>query len=34
MPELKWVWGYPFALFVMTAIDIVLFRRFRKAKWL
>ena len=34
MPELKWVWGYPFALFVMTAIDIVLFRRFRKANWL
>ncbi|MNC91662.1 Magnesium transport protein CorA [compost metagenome] len=34
MPELKWVWGYPFSLFLMVAIDVVLFRRFRKAGWL
>ena len=34
MPELKWVWGYPFSLFLMVAIDIVLFARFRKARWL
>lgn len=34
MPELKWKWGYPFALFAMAAIDLYLFFRFRKAKWL
>jgi len=34
MPELKWVWGYPFAVFLMVAIDAVLFLRFRKAGWL
>ena len=34
MPELKWVWGYPFAVFLMVAIDAVLFMRFRKARWL
>ena len=34
MPELKWAWGYPFALFLMVAIDAVLFLRFRKAGWL
>ena len=34
MPELKWKWGYPVTLGVMIAIDIYLFVRFRKAKWL
>ena len=34
MPELEWVWGYPFALVVMVAVDAVLFWRFRKAGWL
>jgi magnesium transporter len=34
MPELKWKWGYPVTLGVMTVIDIYLFFRFRKAKWL
>jgi magnesium transporter len=34
MPELKWLWGYPFALILMVAIDTVLFLRFRKAGWL
>ena len=34
MPELKWVWGYPFAVSLMVVIDTVLFVRFRKAKWL
>ena len=34
MPELKWVWGYPFALGLMVGIDLYLFYRFRKAKWL
>ncbi len=34
MPELQWAWGYPFALFLMVAIDVVLFMRLRKARWL
>ena len=34
MPELKWVWGYPAALFLMGAIDVALWLRFRKAGWL
>ena len=34
MPELKWVWGYPFSVGLMVAIDAYLFYRFRKAKWL
>jgi magnesium transporter len=33
MPELKWMWGYPFALGVMVVIDAYLFYRFRRAKW-
>ncbi len=34
MPELKWVWGYPLALGSMIVIDVYLFYRFRKARWL
>jgi magnesium transporter len=34
MPELKWVWGYPFALFLMFGIDAVLFFKFRKIGWI
>ena len=34
MPELDWVWGYPFAVALMVGIDVYLFARFRKAKWL
>jgi len=34
MPELKWVWGYPVSIALMVGIDIYLFYRFRKAKWL
>ena len=34
MPELKWVWGYPFAIVLMVAIDVWLFYLFRKSKWL
>jgi len=34
MPELKWLWGYPFAVSLMVVIDVVLFFRFRKAGWL
>jgi magnesium transporter len=34
MPELKWIWGYPFAVGVMVVLDVILFLRFRKAGWL
>jgi magnesium transporter len=34
MPELQWIWGYPFALGLMVGIDGYLFYRFRRAKWL
>jgi len=34
MPELRWAHGYPVTLIIMTLIDIFLFYRFRKAKWL
>src|SRR4051812_12554490 len=34
MPELKWLWGYPFALSLMFVIDVYLWFRFRKAGWL
>lgn len=34
MPELNWIFGYPLAIAAMTAIDAVLFFKFRKAGWL
>ena len=34
MPELKWTYGYPLTLAIMAAIDMVLWRRFKKAGWL
>jgi magnesium transporter len=34
MPELSWLYGYPLALVIMVVIDVYLFYRFRKAKWL
>ncbi|HEY7717026.1 MAG TPA: magnesium/cobalt transporter CorA [Candidatus Binatia bacterium] len=34
MPELNWFLGYPLALLLMAAVDIYLFYRFRKARWL
>jgi magnesium transporter len=34
MPELKWIWGYPLSVALMVAIDVYLFVRFRKARWL
>ena len=34
MPELKWAFGYPFAIAIMVAVDAWLFWRFRKAGWL
>ena len=34
MPELQWAFGYPLAVSLMVGIDVYLFFRFRKAKWL
>jgi magnesium transporter len=34
MPELRWGLGYPVTLLIMAAIDVYLFRRFRKTGWL
>ncbi|HTL25041.1 MAG TPA: magnesium/cobalt transporter CorA [Burkholderiales bacterium] len=34
MPELKWEFGYPFAVWVMVLVDVVLYWRFRRAGWL
>jgi magnesium transporter len=34
IPELKWVYGYPFALSLMAGIDAYLVYLFKKAKWL
>jgi magnesium transporter len=34
MPELDWAFGYPLAIGIMATIDIYLFYRFRKSKWL
>ena len=34
MPELDWVLGYPVTVAAMAAINIFLYRRFRKAGWL
>lgn len=34
MPEIEWIHGYPVALISMALIDLYLFARFRKAKWL
>lgn len=34
MPELKWHYGYPLSMLVMTAVDVYLYFRFKRAKWL
>ena len=34
MPELKWEFGYPFAVWLMVILDAILFWRFRRAGWL
>lgn len=34
MPELHWVWGYPFALGLMLAIAVVLYALFRRNDWM
>lgn len=34
IPELDWTFGYPLAITAMVAIDVWLFTRFRKTRWL
>jgi magnesium transporter len=34
MPELDWQWGYWYAVGMMIAVDVLLFFRFRKARWI
>ena len=34
IPELKWIYGYPFSLSLMAGIDLYLVYMFKKAKWL
>ncbi|MGE5088485.1 MAG: magnesium/cobalt transporter CorA [Candidatus Levyibacteriota bacterium] len=34
MPELEWQHGYPLALGIMLVIDLLLFWRFRRARWI
>jgi magnesium transporter len=34
MPELKWRYGYVLSLLVMAGLDIYLFYRFKRARWL
>ena len=34
MPELDWTWGYPLAVGLMAAINVLLWRRFRRIGWL
>jgi magnesium transporter len=34
MPELHWIMGYPFALGLMIVVDVWMWFRFKKAKWL
>jgi magnesium transporter len=33
MPELDWLFGYPFAIALMFGVDAYLFWKFREAKW-
>ncbi len=34
MPELDWIWGYPVSVVAMIGIDIWLYLRFKRVKWL
>ena len=34
MPELEWHYGYPLALVVIGGVCGLVYRRFRKARWL
>jgi len=34
MPELKWAWGYPFAVSVIVGVCALMYWRFKKSGWL
>ena len=34
MPELSWVWGYPFALSLMATLSVGLYVAFKRLRWL
>ncbi len=34
MPELDWTFGYPLAIATMVVVDVYLYLRFRKSRWL
>jgi magnesium transporter len=34
MPELKWAYGYPVSIAIMVVIDVYLYIRFKKTRWL
>ena len=34
MPELEWTFGYPLAIATMVAVDVYLYVRFKKTRWL
>lgn len=34
MPELNWVWGYPFALGIMGSVIVIMLIFFKKKKWI
>jgi magnesium transporter len=34
MPELRWKFGYPLVLGIVTSLSAFLFYKFKKAKWL
>jgi magnesium transporter len=33
MPELTWIFGYPFALALMMSISLVAYATFKQAEW-
>jgi magnesium transporter len=34
MPELRWKFGYPSLLLLLSALTLFLFRKFKKSRWL
>jgi magnesium transporter len=34
MPELHWRFGYPFALYLMALLALLLYLRFKRSGWL
>ncbi|GAA2906903.1 magnesium/cobalt transporter CorA [Streptomyces mexicanus] len=34
MPELHWLWGYPAVIALMVALEVLLYRTFRRRDWL